>query len=42
MPEENKDSLPPFVKSWGQLYGIVAVSLVMTIILLFLFGKYFS
>jgi hypothetical protein len=42
MPQEDKDSLPPFVKTWRQLYTIVALSLVVTVFLMYLFGKYFS
>jgi hypothetical protein len=42
MPQEDKESLPPFVKTWQQLYGIVALSLVVTVFLMYLFGKYFS
>ena len=40
--EESTDSLPPFVKNWQQLYTIVALSLVVTVFLMYLFGKYFS
>ncbi len=40
--EDENDSLPPFVKSWRQLYLWVVLSLVLTIALLYLFGKYFS
>ncbi len=40
--EEDKESLPPFVKTWRQLYIWVALSLVLTIAFLYLFGKYFS
>jgi hypothetical protein len=40
--EEDKDSLPPFVKTWRQLYQLVIISLVVTIALLYLFGKYFE
>ena len=40
--EDEKESLPPFVKSWQQLYLWVVFSLVLTIGLLYLFGKYFS
>ena len=40
--EESTDSLPPFVKTWQQLYTIVALSLVVTVFLMYLFGKYFS
>ena len=39
---DDKESLPPFVKSWRQLYLWVVLSLVLTIALLYLFGKYFS
>ena len=39
---DENDSLPPFVKSWRQLYLWVVLSLVLTIALLYLFGKYFS
>jgi hypothetical protein len=41
-PEEDISSLPPFVKTWRQLYMIVALSLVVTVFLMYLFGKYFS
>ena len=40
--QDENDSLPPFVKSWRQLYLWVVLSLVLTIALLYLFGKYFS
>ena len=40
--QDDKESLPPFVKSWRQLYQWVVLSLVLTIGLLYLFGKYFS
>jgi hypothetical protein len=40
--EEDKESLPPFVKSWQQLYIWVVLSLVLTIVLFILFSKYFS
>lgn len=39
---EDTSSLPPFVKTWRQLYVIVALSLVVTVFLMYLFGKYFS
>ena len=41
-PEIDKDSLPPFVKTWRQLYQLVIISLIVTIALLYVFGKYFQ
>ena len=41
MSEDTHD-LPPFVRSWRQLYGLVIGSLVLEIILFYLFMRYFS
>jgi hypothetical protein len=41
MEEEEKDALPPFAKSWEQLYALVIASLVITVATMYLFGKYF-
>lgn len=40
-PEDDSQSLPPFVKSWRQLYWLVAGSLVAVIIFLVIFDQVF-
>jgi hypothetical protein len=40
MPKEI--DLPPFVRSWRQLYAIVIGSLVLEIVLFYGFMRYFS
>jgi hypothetical protein len=41
-PENDNQSLPPFVKSWRQLYWLVAGSLVAVIIFLVIFDQAFK
>jgi hypothetical protein len=41
MKEKDK-SLPPFIKSWQQLYWLVVANLVLMILLFYLFGEYFK
>ncbi len=36
------DGLPPFVKSWKQLYGLVIAALVLLIVLFYWFTITFS
>ncbi len=40
--EIDKTSLPPFVKTWQQLYGLVILSLILTVLALYLFGKAYT
>ena len=42
MEDKEKDALPPFAKSWQQLYIMVIVSLILTVAAMYLFGKYFG
>ncbi|MGM9509976.1 MULTISPECIES: hypothetical protein [Larkinella] len=39
---QNSTDLPPFVRSWRQLYSIVIGSLLLEIILFYGFMRYFS
>jgi hypothetical protein len=41
MKEKDK-SLPPFIKSWQQLYWLVVGNLALMILLFYLFGEYFG
>lgn len=41
MKEKDK-SLPPFAKSWQQLYWLVVGNLALMILLFYLFGEYFG
>ncbi|NJN35497.1 MAG: hypothetical protein HC817_15780 [Saprospiraceae bacterium] len=38
----DKTSLPPFVKTWQQLYGLVVLSLILTVLAMYLFGKAYT
>lgn len=39
---EKDKSLPPFIKSWQQLYWLVVGNLIILILLFYLFGEYFA
>jgi len=41
MKEKDK-SLPPFIKSWQQLYWLVVANLALMILLFYFFGEYFG
>ena len=41
MKDKDK-SLPPFVKSWRQLYWLVVANLGLMILLFYLFSEYFQ
>lgn len=41
-PEDDIQSLPPFVKSWRQLYWLVAGSLLAVIIFFVIFDQAFK
>ncbi len=40
--DANADGLPPFVRSWQQLYGFVIVNLILTIIVFYILKNYFQ
>ncbi len=42
MKEEEKEGLPPFVRSWRQLYGLVIANLILMILLFWWFTEAFS
>jgi hypothetical protein len=39
---EEKDEKPPFLKTWRNVYALVIGTLVVLIILFYLFTKYFE
>lgn len=42
MKEEKDKSLPPFVKSWQQLYWILVINLILMILFFYGFSRYFG
>ncbi|WP_169720083.1 hypothetical protein [Dyadobacter alkalitolerans] len=38
----DRDGLPPFVKSWKQLYQLLIGTLILLIVLFYLFMKHFQ
>ncbi|WP_165940171.1 hypothetical protein [Dyadobacter psychrotolerans] len=39
---QDRDGLPPFVKNWPQLYGLLLGTLVVLIVFFYLFMKHFQ
>jgi hypothetical protein len=39
---QDRDGLPPFVKNWPQLYALLLATLVLLIILFYLFMNHFQ
>ncbi len=41
-PNNQNDGLPPFVRSWPQLYGFVIVNLLLTIVVFYFLKQFFK
>ncbi len=41
-PENSRDGLPPFIRNWPQMYGVVIGTLFVLILLFYLMMRYFS